>query len=208
MSAPIDRRRAILDSAVEVFARQGFHAARVSDIANEANVAHGLIYHYFDSKEQILNELFTERWSLLLEALREADQTLPSPREKLEAAASFIVDSYRYDPAVMKVVIVEVTRAANTFGRIHLPEIAKAYEMVAGMVAEAQAAGEMRDDVDPGEAALLFFGAVEQFLSGWIFEMLPTGDEEFESAKRLVVEMIWRGLGPVGASTPGLAGGA
>ena len=68
-----DKRRAILDAAIRVFARQGFHAARVSDIAAEAGVAYGLVYHYFDSKEQMLNELFTERWALLLDAIRQAD---------------------------------------------------------------------------------------------------------------------------------------
>ena len=67
---PIDRRRQILDAAIRVFARQGFNACRVSDIAREANVAYGLVYHYFDSKDQVLNELFVERWSLLLRRSR------------------------------------------------------------------------------------------------------------------------------------------
>src|SRR5918995_7548754 len=134
---PAEKRRAILDAAIRVFARQGFHAARVSDIAQEAGVAYGLVYHYFDSKEQMLNELFSERWSLLLDAIREADAELDSPREKLEAAAGFIIESYRHDPELMKVIIVEVTRAANTFGRTRLPEIRQAYDLVAAMVADA-----------------------------------------------------------------------
>ena len=62
----VDKRRQILDAAVRVFARQGFHATRVSDIADEAGVAYGLVYHYFRSKDEVLNELFVERWSLLL----------------------------------------------------------------------------------------------------------------------------------------------
>ena len=63
---PVDKRRQILDAAIRVFARQGFHATRVSDIADEAGVAYGLVYHYFRSKDEVLNELFVERWSLLL----------------------------------------------------------------------------------------------------------------------------------------------
>ena len=55
----VDKRRLILDAAIRVFARQGFHACRVSDVADEAGVAYGLVYHYFDSKEEILNTLFT-----------------------------------------------------------------------------------------------------------------------------------------------------
>ena len=80
---PVDKRRQILDAAVRVFARQGFHATRVSDIADEAGVAYGLVYHYFNSKDEVLNELFVERWSLLLAAIEEADRAGGAHREKL-----------------------------------------------------------------------------------------------------------------------------
>jgi AcrR family transcriptional regulator len=192
----VDKRRAILDAAIRVFARQGFHNARVSDIAAEAGVAYGLVYHYFDSKDQMLNELFSERWSLLLEAGREADRTLDSPREKLAAVAGFIIDSYRHDPELMKVIIVEVTRAANSFGRTHLPEIREAYDQIEKIVSEAQAAGQFREDVSPDFASMLFYGAIEQLLSGWIFEIVPGGDDDYERAKQLVVETICGGLEP------------
>ncbi|MDP9190007.1 MAG: TetR/AcrR family transcriptional regulator [Actinomycetota bacterium] len=193
---PADKRRAILDAAITVFARQGFHSARVSDVAAEAGVAYGLVYHYFDSKDQMLNELFSERWSLLLEAIRHADAELDSPREKLEAAAGFIIESYRHDPDLMKVIIVEVTRAANSFGRTHLPEIRQAYEAIAKIVADAQADGEFRDDVSAEFAAMLFYGAIEQLLTGWIFEVVPGSDDDFEQAKGLMVETICGGLEP------------
>ena len=104
----VDKRRQILDAAVTVFARQGFHATRVSDIADEAGVAYGLVYHYFNSKDQVLNELFLERWSLLLAAIEEAEKTDASNRDKLAAVAGFIFESYRHDPELMKVIIVEV----------------------------------------------------------------------------------------------------
>ena len=123
-----DKRRLILDAAVRVFARQGFHTCRVSDIADEAGVAYGLVYHYFGSKDEILDTLFLERWDVLLEAIREVDREPAPARDKLYAIASFIVDSYRHDPDLMKVIIVEVTRAANSFGRTHLAEIREAYD--------------------------------------------------------------------------------
>ena len=193
---PRDKRRLILDAAIRVFARQGFHSTRVSDIADEAGVAYGLVYHYFKSKDQVLNELFTERWSLLLAAIEEADREQPNPREKLGAVAGFIIESYRHDPDLMKVIIVEVTRAANSFGRTHLPEINRAYEMIAKIVADAQADGAFRDDVDARFASMWFYGAIEQLLSGWIFELIPGEDGDFERAKELVVETICGGLEP------------
>ena len=193
---PIDKRRQILDAAIRVFARQGFHATRVSDIADEAGVAYGLVYHYFKSKEEVLNELFSERWSLLLTAIEESDRQDGSPREKLGAVAAFIVDSYRHDPELMKVIIVEVTRAANSFGRTHLPEIRRAYESIAKIVAEGQEQGAFRRDIDPTFASMSFYGAIEQLLSGWIFELIPASAADFEQAKDLVVATICDGLEP------------
>ncbi len=190
----VDKRRQILEAAVRVFARQGFHSTRVSDIADEAGVAYGLVYHYFRSKEEVLNELFSERWSLLLAAIEETGDT--APRERLAAVAGFIVDSYRHDPELMKVIIVEVTRAANSFGRTHLAEIRNAYELIAQIVAEGQAEGTFRTDIDPIFASMSFYGAIEQLLSGWIFDLIPSSSQDYDRAAELVVETICDGLEP------------
>jgi TetR/AcrR family transcriptional regulator, fatty acid metabolism regulator protein len=135
-----------------------------------------------------------ERWSLLLKAIEEADGQEISGREKLDAVAGFIVDSYRHDPELMKVIIVEVTRAANSFGRTHLPDISQAYDSIARIVQGAQATGEFRPDVDPVFASMWFYGAIEQLLSGWVFELIPDGDADFERAREMLVETICGGL--------------
>ena len=188
------RRRQILDAAVRVFARQGFHGCRVSDIADEAGVAYGLVYHYFSSKEEILDTLFLERWDVMLEAISEVDASSRSPREKLQAIAGFIVESYRHDPELMKVIIVEVTRAANSFGAAHLDTISDAYRQIQGIVEKAQASGEFRTTVTAQFAAMAFYGAIEQVLTGWIFGLLEQGEDSYERAKDHVVETVCRGL--------------
>jgi AcrR family transcriptional regulator len=186
-----DKRRQILDAAVRVFARQGFHACRVSDIADEAGVAYGLVYHYFPSKDAVLDTLFLERWNVMLDVIREADAGEGPARDKLQTIAGFIVDSYSHDPDLMKVIIVEVTRAANSFGRTHLAKIREAYQLIADIVAGAQADGEFRTDVTAQFAALAFYGAIEQVLTGWILGFVP---EEFEQAKSFVVQTVCEGL--------------
>jgi AcrR family transcriptional regulator len=197
-----DKRRVILDAAVKVFARKGFNQARISDIADEAQIAYGLTYHYFRSKDEVLDTLFLDRWNVLLDAIRQVDQdTTTEPKEKLYAITSFIVDSYRYDPDLMKVIIVEVTRAANTFGRRHLDKISEAFELIAEIFAAGQRDGVFRDSITPRFAALAFYGAIEQVLTGWIFDVLPQGPEEFERAKSFVVETICGGLEAPAPST-------
>jgi TetR/AcrR family fatty acid metabolism transcriptional regulator len=191
----VDKRRLILDAAIRVFARRGFHACRVSDVADEAGVAYGLVYHYFDSKEEILNTLFTERWQLMLDAIVAIDARQDiAAREKLYLVASFIVDSYRHEPDLMKVIIVEVTRAANSFGRDHLGKIREAYSLIARIVEQARENGSFKADISAEFAAMCFYGAIEQLLSGWIFGLIPETEEEFERAKELVVETICGGL--------------
>jgi TetR/AcrR family transcriptional regulator, fatty acid metabolism regulator protein len=203
----VDKRRLILDAAIRVFARRGFHHCRVSDVADEAGVAYGLVYHYFSSKEEILNTLFLERWQLLLDAIGEIDvrQEVPA-REKLYMVAGFIIDSYRHDPDLMKVIIVEVTRQANSFGALHLEKIREAYEGIAAIVEGARAEGSFKSDIPADFAAMCFYGAIEQLLTAWIFDVLPRTEEEFERAKSLVVEAICGGLETAPEGTAAVSG--
>jgi TetR/AcrR family transcriptional regulator, fatty acid metabolism regulator protein len=198
----VDKRRLILDAAVRVFARRGFHHCRVSDVADEAGVAYGLVYHYFESKEEILNTLFLERWQIMLDAIAEIDARDLPARDKLYSIAGFIIDSYRHDPDLMKVIIVEVTRAANSFGRLHLDRIREAYTGISEIVESARADGSFKSDIPSEFAAMCFYGAIEQLLTSWIFEVLPRTDAEFERAKELVVEAICGGLESAGAGAP------
>src|SRR5207248_5745290 len=114
--------------------------------------------------------LFLERWDVMLAAIAEVDARELEPREKLYAIASFIVDSYRHDPDLMKVIIVEVTRAANSFGRTHLEKIREAYQGIADIVRNAQEEGTFKTDVSAQLAARDVYGAIEQVLTGWMFD--------------------------------------
>ena len=193
--AAADKRRQILDAAVRVFARQGFHACRVSDIADEAGVAYGLVYHYFASKDEVLDTLFLERWDVLLAAIAEVDaRDGIAARDKLHAIASFIVDSYRHDPELMKVIIVEVTRAANSFGRTHLAKIREAYDGIAEIVRKGQADGTSPRPWTPSSRRSRSTARSSRCSPAGSSICCPQGEEEFEQAKRFVVETVCGGL--------------
>ena len=70
-----DKRRLILDAAVRVFARKGYHTSRVGDIAEEAGVAHGLLYHYFRSKEELVMAFYVR-------TAEEARDIIPAEMER------------------------------------------------------------------------------------------------------------------------------
>ena len=110
---------------MRVFARQGFHACRVSDIADEAGVAYGLVYHYFASKDEVLDTLFLERWQVMLELIREVDVQAHAGQGQARGDRVVHHRQLRHDPDLMKVIIVEVTRAANSFGNTHIATSAR-----------------------------------------------------------------------------------
>jgi TetR/AcrR family fatty acid metabolism transcriptional regulator len=64
-------RERIIAAATEVFARSGFHGAKVADIAERAGIAYGLVYHYFHNKDDLLAAIFTERWAEYVSYLHE-----------------------------------------------------------------------------------------------------------------------------------------
>src|ERR1044072_7431658 len=84
-AVPSDKRERILDAAERIFARHGFFAAKVSDVAKEAGVADGTIYLYFKNKDDLLISLFERRMQQVNETLRPAPAKVKSPREQLRA---------------------------------------------------------------------------------------------------------------------------
>src|SRR6266542_7130122 len=108
-----DKRRLILDAAVRVFARKGYHTCRVGDIAEEAGVAHGLLYHYFDSKEELLETIFRNTWTLMLDTIRGLEELDDPARETLRKVAAIVLRSWRDTPDIVRVLVREVTRSPH-----------------------------------------------------------------------------------------------
>ena len=203
--AGIPRDRQILEAAVRVFAERGYHAARVSDIAREAGVAYGLVYHYYDNKQQILECIFERTWSQLLQGLKSIDESGESGQRKLAEVVRLMLGSYRLAPELVRVLVIEVTRSGHLRESIH--EITAAFQVIEHMIAAAQAAGEFRDDVDAKLASYTFWGAIDEIVSGWAFGTLPSDDHHVSEAERTVVAIILGGLVrvPHAASSAGQA---
>ncbi len=187
-----EKRRLLLDAAVRVFARKGYHTCRVGDIAEEAGVAHGLLYHYFASKEELLETVFRENWSDLLGAVKAVEESGEPAREQLRQVAAILLRSWRRDPDLVRVLVREVARSPQV--QLRVAEIGEAFEALERIVRRGQEAGEFRSDLDPRLAAVIFYGALEEILTGWVLGQLPDGDDEVARAERTVVELVCGGL--------------
>ena len=187
-----EKRRLILDAAVRVFARKGFHTCRVGDISEEAGVAHGLLYHYFSSKDELLETVFRETWSDLLAAIREVEASEAPAREQLRQVAAIMLRAWRRQPDLVRVLVRDVARSPALLGRVDALD--DALSEIARIVERGQADGEFRPDLDPRLASLVFYGGIETILTSWV---LGRGgdDEDVARAERVVVEVVCAGLG-------------
>ena len=188
----IDRRRELLDAAANVFARKGFHASRVGDIAEEAGVAHGLLYHYFRSKEEVLETIFRDTWGALVvetQRIEEADGPL---REQLRRFARFYLGSWLITPDAIRVLVREIARSPQVGERVD--EIRAVFLGLSRMIDSAQKRGEVRADCDPVLAAWVVYGSLEEILTGWVLGQLPGEEQDVERAVATVVDVTHAGL--------------
>ncbi len=191
-----EKRRAILHAAVRVFAEKGYHGCRIADVARAAGVAYGLVYHYFRNKEELLESVFAEQWAILIHALRAIDEGPGTPGEKIAGVFGFVFDVYKTAPAAVRVLILEVTRTPHSLRAGSTREtFEQAVRLVADVVRQGQAQGEMRVDLDPTVAATGILGALELTVSGMVVGIVPAATEaEVERAKRSVTDLVLGGL--------------
>lgn len=191
-----DRRKQILQAAVEVFAERGFHRTRVSDIAKRAGVAYGLIYHYFESKEAVLNAVFETNWSVFLKVLRDLrDGEEPrSALDKLGSVADMLLDALDVAPAIMQVVIQEISRSDRFVEVQKLDAFREGFVVVKDIIAEGQRRGELRADIDAMVAAHAFFGALETVCTGVMIRQLESGPEPSRRTKHTVHALLLDGM--------------
>ena len=177
---------------MRVFARKGYHTCRVGDIAEEAGVAHGLLYHYFRSKEELLETIFRDTWTQMLTAIEAVEEDGVPAGEQLRKVAAIVLRTWKRDPDLVRVLVREVTRSSHLQQRID--EIEAAFAGIERIIARGQEEGEFRSDLDPRMASYVFYGALEEILTGWVLGQLEDGDEAIARAEETVVDVICGGL--------------
>jgi TetR/AcrR family transcriptional regulator, fatty acid metabolism regulator protein len=194
------RRRQILQAAVRTFAERGYHATRVSDIAKEAGVAYGLVYHYYESKETLLEAIFRETWGAMLETVRSVEQLDEPAHEQVRKVTEIVLRSWKRDPDLVRVLVREVTRSTQV--QAETDEIDLAYQALQRIVERGQENGEFRADLDARLTATIWYGALEEILTGWAFGQLPDRDDDVARAERAITEIVTGGLASDRAAAP------
>ena len=190
-----DRRRTILRAAIDVFARKGYHGCRIADVAREAGVAYGLVYHYFKNKDELLETVFDAGWTGFVTRLRAVAEGEGSLVQKVHGISAVAFEAYRVDPRAVRVLILEIARSPAGARVNRETAFAEVIKMSAQMLARAQTAGELRADVDPLLASALLFGAIEMGLTAFVAGLLdPRDTVALERAQLQIAESFLRGV--------------
>lgn len=202
-----ERKEQIVNAAIKVFSRLGFHEARVSDIAKEADIAYGLVYHYFESKEQILNSIFERYWSILIRALEHIERNCKTLSSQLEAIADFTLRAYLLNPELVSVVVLEITRSYKFLEEQSIVKFNRTFEIVERMVAREKKRGSLQKGVDPQIASFIIFGGLELVINAFVLSkrlseypdlrgkiLDPFDDSVFDRAKKSLLAILTSGL--------------
>ena len=196
-AAAAEKRKLILDAAVKVFARKGYYGCRVSDIAEEAKIAYGLVYHYFKSKEDVLNSIFRERWAVFVELLKWLEVQEMPLRDKLSRIVGAVLEGYRLNSEMMEVVIMEIARNSKFFDKTNVEPVKQAIGCIEGMIRLEMDQGRIRKSIEPRVAAYTFFSNVEALMTGSVLGAFVISNPEDQNRLRdQVVDMFLHGIAP------------
>jgi AcrR family transcriptional regulator len=140
----------------------------------------------------VLATVFRENWGELLDRFRAVEQTDEPAGEKLRGIVKILLRTWRNDPALVTVMVREVTRSPHLAGQVD--EVQEGFRIVERVIAAGQADGAFREDVDPRLASWVVYGGLEEVLTGWVLGRLPDGEEELARAERTIVAIVTGGL--------------
>ena len=163
-----DKRRRILDAAVKVFARKGYFASRVSDVAKAAGIADGTIYLYFRNKDDVLVSLFDEVMSEHIGAAREELRSIKGAPARLRAIADRHLTLLGGNRDLAVVFQVELRQSTKFMERFTATWLKDYFEVLGWVIVGGQREGTIRRDLRRKLAAHAFFGFLDEMVSSWV----------------------------------------
>lgn len=161
-----DRGKIILDAALKVFSRKGYADTRMADIAREAEMSYGLVYHYFENKEKLFDTIVEEWWTGFYNEMEKLQKKPVPTEEKLVGIIRYILSVYASKPNQISIFVTEVSRGfvyhAHTKGR---DKFTRLFALCQEIVQEGQANGTLRNDIQAHYLTYVFLGSLDTFLS-------------------------------------------
>lgn len=192
-------RARLLEAATRIFERDGFYAARLTDIAEEAGVAVSSTYHYFGSKEDVFRELVRIHEESLLAPPDGEDAGLLATEAGLLGLRLSIERFFRRTQAHARFLglVEQVARHDQTVNNVRMATVDAFVQGVTAAVVQMQGDGHADPDLDPGITADALVAMASRFAEQWII----FGDRDYDFDH--VVEQLTRLIANALALPPG-----
>ena len=187
------KRQRILRAAIDVFASKGYFTARMTDVAEAAQVADGTLYLYFEGKEHLLMSIFDSVLGRFIERLDEEIAKIDDPGEKLSIMVRLHLETLGRDHALAHVLQIETRHSRRFMSLFTRGKLSEYLNRVRDIIVEGQESGVFRGDISPGLATNLVFGAVDEIVMSWLLAERP-GD--LVRHHRPLVRMLTDGIAP------------
>lgn len=187
------RKRWIIKAAVSAFAKKGFHLTSMREIAKDAAVAIGTLYHYFASKEDILIDILRQEIDVLQRALADITQSNQPAKEKIEDVLQLCFDRLVKDKSLTKLIfrekVIAQDKFKDDFRSLH-DTIASHLEKI---IAQGVAKGEIAS-CNPSLVAALIMGAIEAIIGKIVYTEESNSEISLREAAQQLHKLLWQGL--------------
>ncbi len=175
-----------------MFARKGFYATKVSEVAKAAGVADGTIYLYFRNKDDLLVSLFEDRIDRLLSTLKRELEARPDAESRLRCVIEVQLGLLEGERDLAEVITVNLRQSTRLMKQYAAPKFALYLDLIAEVVADGQKGGTFREDVSPHVMARAIFGALDGVTMTWALGRADAGG--LSRAATQVADVLLRGL--------------
>ena len=189
-----DKESVIFDAALKVIKQKGFHKARMSDIAKEAGISYGLVYHYFNNKEDLFDAILNRWWDGLFGLMKGISEGDNDVHKKLRQIIDYFLDTYQSEPELVNIFITEISRSTTNLTSYRLDHFKKSMSLTEEIIAEGQKKKLLRTDIKARYLTYMFLGAVETFLSTMVLvDQKIKGDTQKERIAQSILEVFLNG---------------
>jgi AcrR family transcriptional regulator len=185
-------RERLLDAAASVLSSKGFAGTRLSDIAEQAQVQAPAIYYYYSSREDLIEEVMYVGATAMRTNLLEALSTLPGDTKPADRIAAAVEAHLRHELEISEyatAIIRNANQLPESVSRRALAEVGAYNDIWRGLLADLEAAGELRADVDPAVARMIVLGALNWAAEWWSPERGPL-EETIRTAQSMVLHAL------------------
>jgi len=188
------KREIILRSAIRVIARRGYFNTRIADIIEDAKIAHGLVYHYFKSKDEVILSIFRDAWNIFLSHTMRISRENEDPLAALEKIVEYVFRVFQRNPDIIKVLIFDVPRIDDFYSKANQKLYHSFFEKIMAIIAAGQEKGLIRNTVEPVIAAYTIIGAVDSIIRQYVYNEDFTNMLAMDKAEQQIKMIILEGL--------------